>query len=299
MKDKDNRYNVQYEPIDILKGDAAIYFRLPKSVIVNKTMLSIRTSIFSYLSIYSGLNGRVLFSIPHFLEWAGYKNDAHAGGINDKVIDTLVALSNLGYIKPFGNAFTSRTACVEIEFNKQLVHETCFKESFGILYWDEVQKIMQYKNNNPYDRYLNGNTVLLVFAYLRQAIYRMANRLKPEERSAEGVAKRRERYIEAYNDNFKSIGVQLGLSERIVSQAVAVLEQLNLIITATAYHFKNVDGKYRTPDVIFANAEKREGEKLLMRGVEYALEEIKRKEKYIQLYNPNYHIRYVSNAIDY
>lgn len=287
-------YEKEFEPIETLEGDAAVYFNVPLSLIEDTEMHSIRLSVFTYLSAYRGLNNRICFSIPLFLEWAGYKSDAHAGGINDKVIDTLDRLNDVGYIVYCGNGpitRITRSSCFEIIFNRELVYNQSWSESFAILYWDEVQKIMQYKNENKQDRYLNANTILLVFAFLRQAIFRLPNKLKPEERSPEGISNRRKRCIEAYNGNYKDIGAALGLSERTVSLAVKVLVQLRLIVIAEPYHTQNEDGEFRTPDIIFANAYKRDGKELLTRGDEYALGEIKRKEEYLRSYFPTYRLR--------
>ena len=122
-------------------------------------------------------------------------------------------------------------------------------------------------------------------------VYQVNNDLIEQERSPEGIANRRKRCIEAYNGNYKDIGAALGLSERTVSLAVKVLVQLRLIVIAEPYHIQNEDGKFRTPDIIFANAYKRDGKELLTNGDEYALGEIKRKEEYLRLYVPTYRLR--------
>ena len=281
----------EYSPIKTLVGDASRSIRIPKSIIEDTDIHNVRLSLFTYLSIYKGLNNKVCFSIPLFLEWAGYKNDSHSGGINDKVIETLIALSEWGYVIFLDDKPLTRSYCAELRFDTDLVHNMCYEESFAILYLDEITRIMQYTNNNTHDRRLNRNTVLLVFAFLRQAIFRTPNTLKPEERSPEGIAARRERCIEAYNSNYKEIALVLGLGEKTVSAAVDILTKLKLIVFAEAYRIRNADGEYRTQDIIFANMEKREGDKLLAIGKSYALPEIERKERRIQKYIPNYKIR--------
>lgn len=288
------KYEKEYAPIAILEGSASRNIRIPKSIIVEKSMMSIRIAVFTYLTIYRGLNNRLCFSIPLFLKWVGYKSDSHSGGINDKVIETLEVLREIGYVTFLGNTPIKRSSCIEIEFNTQLLHEKCFEESFAIMYIDEIETIMHYSNDNSQDRYLNRNTVLLVFAFLRHAIFRTPNELKPEERNPEGIAARRERCIEAYNDNYKNMAAELGLSERTVSLAVQVLVKLELIAKAEAYRIKNEDDEYRTQDIIFANMEKREGKELLAKGKEYAVAEIARKEKRIRKYIPDYRIRTIS-----
>lgn len=284
-------FEKEFKSIQTLTGDAALYFNVPISLIADAEMHAMRISLFCYLSIYRGMNNRLCFSVPHFVKWAGYKNDRRIGGMNDKVLTTLDLLNEWGYVTYCDDRPISRTGCVEIEFNRNLVYETTQQESFGILYWDEVQKIIQYRNENPHDRYLDGNVVLLVFAFLRQAIFRLPNKLKPEERSPEGIANRRKRCFEAYNESYKDIGAVLGLRETTVSRAIKVLEQLKLIVTAEPYHIKNEIGDFRTPDIIFANAYKRDGNELLAEGDDYALGEIKRKEESLRNYIPAYRTR--------
>lgn len=280
----------EYRDFEELKGSAARYIKIPSSIILYTEMNSKRVSVFTYLSIYKGLNDKLNFSVPLFLEWAGYKSDTHKGGINDSIIDVTDCLSDLDYLYYSENRLT-RTSCVEVKFNTQLVFDDCSCMSFAIIYLDEIEKIMQYKDYNSKDTYLNCNTVLLVFAFLRHAIFRTPNKLKPEERSPEGIKSRRERCIEAYADSYKEIGKLLDLSDRTVSKAVKILEELGLIVVAEAYHIKNELGGFNTPYTLFANAYKREKDMLLFTGENYAIDEINRKAAKIRQYNPYFHIK--------
>lgn len=284
-------YKYQYKPIKILEGKAARNIRVPKSIIINKSLANMRLSLFVYFSIRKGLDDEVNFVIQDYLKWAGYKKDSHKGGINEKVIETINEMCKLGYVQYLENASYKRNSTIRIKFNSQLVHEQCFEESFAIIYLDEIDSVMSYKNCNKKDRYLNRNTVLLVFAFLRQAIFRTPNKLKPEERSPEKIEERKLRCIEAYNGYYKEIGESIGVSSRNVSQSSHILQQLNLIMFVEAYHIKNEKGEYRTAYTIFANMQKREFNELLAEGRKYALDEIKRKAERINSYNPDYKIK--------
>lgn len=254
-------------------------------------MLNIRVSLFVYLSQRKGLDDIVYFSVPLFLNWIGYKSDSHKGAINDKVLETLTWLEDLEYITFLEDKSVNKTSFFKIYFNTQIVHEECFTNRFAIVYLDEIERIMGFKNNNKKDNYLNCNNVLLVFAFLRRSIFRTPNKLKPEERYEDRIADRKERLVEAFNESYKNIAEALGLTERTVSKAVQVLAQLKLIVVAEAYHIKGITSDYVTPDHIFANYEKREGNLLLASGNNYAFDEIKRKEKLIRKYIPDYRIR--------
>lgn len=254
-------------------------------------MLNIRVSLFVYLSQRKGLDDMVYFSVPLFLDWIGYKSDSHKGAINDKVLETLTWLEDLEYITFFENKPVNKTTFIKIKFNTQIVHDECFANRFAIVYLDEIERIIAFKNKNKKDNYLNCNNVLLVFAFLRRSIFRTPNKLKPEERYEDRITDRKERCIETFNESYKDIGTALGLTEKTVSKAVKVLVQLKLIVIAEPYHIKDEFGNFITPDYIFANYEKREGTLLLASGNNYAFGEIKRKEKMMQHYFPDYHIR--------
>ena len=280
--------NYEYPPINTLTGTAAHYFTIPKCIIEGTELDYRRVSLFVYLRCYKGLNDHLCFSVPLFLKWANLKNDTHPDGVNEKIITLLDSLNDFGYITYCSDRAESRTFCIDILFNSQQVFDECAIERFAIVYIDEVEKIMQYKNLNPKDSYFNCNAVLLVFAYLRMAIARRPNKLKPEERFPKEIKERRERLPEAYNDTYKDIAATLGLSVRAVSKAVDVLKELGLIHVREAYHIKNELDEYRTPDMIFANMQKRDKNYLLIEGVEYANSEVENKAKLINKHNKKY-----------
>lgn len=281
----------EYDAITNLKGTAANYFTVPKSVIVNTELDYRRVSLFTYLRSYKGLNDRLCFSVPLFLKWANLKSDTHSGGMNDKIIETLDSLNDLGYVTYLSEKPKNKTFCIDLQFNTQQVYEECSGDRFAIVYIDEIEKIMTYKDANSKDAYFNCNAVLLVFVYLRMAIYRRINELNPEERYPERIKDRKERLPEAYNDTYKDIAETLGLSERIVARAVEVLEQLGLVMVREAYHIKNEEGEYRTADMIFSNMQKRDKGKLLASGYDYAFAEIAQKAKNINKYNKFYFLK--------
>lgn len=287
MKELSKEYEYR-NPIE-LKGLASNYIKIPCSVILDDEMDNRRVAVFTFLSIYKGLNHRMYMSIPSIVEWYGYKSDTHKGGINDKFLNSLDELSDRGYVTDMTEE-VKRTNCFEIEFDTQFVYDECSAYSFAILYLDEIEKIVNYKNTNLKDNHLNNLNVLLVFAFLRHAIFRTPNRLKPEEQSEEGIAGRRKRCIEAYANTYKDIAEQLGLSERTVSKAVRVLEELELIVVDETFRILNEKGEFRTPYTLFANMEKRERKHLLAKGINYARGEMERKALKIREYEPMFHI---------
>lgn len=266
----------------ILEGDAKFSFSIPSNIILNTNMTQRRITLFAYLFMHAGLNNHMVFSLNHFLEWAGLGKDSHEKGNNEKVKIDLRELCQLKYIRHLDTVQANKKNCFEIIVDKQALNEVNRCGRFGIVYWDEVLTIMQYKNENTKDRYFNAHTILLVFAYLRQQIRRRTNILKPEERTDIGAQDRKIRLPEAYNGTYKNMAKDLGISKTSFSKAVEALIQMQLIVVAEPWRLKKDDGSFWTPDMIFVNTYKRDNGFYLTGGAEYYQEEIKNKEKMMQ-----------------
>lgn len=280
-----SNYDIEFEPIMDLDDGKKNFFRVPDSILLNTEMGKVRVALYLYLYIHKGYNNIVNFSVPLFLNWAGYKSDSHKGGINDKVLFALDFISDAGYLYFMSDKRLSRNSCAELYFDSKKVSEVCNgEERFAIVYLDEILDVMNYRNSKKQDRYLNNLSVLLVFAYLRRCIPRRINQLKPEERYEERCEDRRNRIPEAYNGKYKDIATNLDLGEHTVSQAISILQERKLIVVGTPYRIKTIDGEFRTPDFIFANYQKRDNGKLLIQGLEYAKTEINLKAKQMHDY---------------
>ena len=162
-------------------------------------------------------------------------------------------------------------------------------DGFAVVYLDEIQKIMDYKNLQGNS--VNNITILLVFAYLRNKIKRRPNELKPEERSCEGIKKRKEKIPDAYDSNIVNIAKELRIHKQTLSKVIDILEQeLGLIVTDRAYRIKTDDKEFKTLPTIFANAYKREDKYLLADGEEYSRSEIELKAENMKRYYQDYKI---------
>ena len=177
---------------------------------------------------------------------------------------------------------------MKCKFDIKNYYNQC-SEGYAIIYLDEVQKIMDYKN-------LQGNSIdntimLLVFSYFRNKIIRRPNELKPEERTPDNIKLRRERLPEAIGGNITSIASELGIHKQTLSKIIDVLEyELQLIVTDRAYRVKNDIGEFRTLPTIFANAYKREDRYLLNTEDDYSRIEIELKAENMKQYYQNYKI---------
>ena len=262
------------------------YIYIPMSVIVNKELDIKRISILSYLRIHCGLNDVVGFTVPDMVEWCGMKPNNREGKINDKFLNIINELSNMGYLTYLTEQ--SKSSYMKCKFNMELFYNECLN-GYAVIYLDEFKKIMDYKNLQGNS--VNSATILLVFAYFRNKIRRRPNELKPEERTAEGVRQRKERLPDAFDGNISDISKELGIHKQTLSKIINILEQeLELIMTDRAYRIKKDDNEFRTLPTIFANTYKREDKYLLNVGSEYGRTEIELKAQNMKQHYQGYKI---------
>ena len=281
----DGKYEYKRIP---LKESQSKYIYIPLSVIIDTELDTRRVGIFSYLRIHCGLNNVIGFTIPDAIGWCGGKSDRRVNGTNDKVLSTLDTLVNMGYLTYLTEK--SRSSYIKCEFNMAHYYEEC-SNGYAVIYLDELKKIMSYKKENLKDSTFNNTTILLVFSYLRNKIRRRPNELFPEERTSDGIKKRKEKFPDAYGSNFLEIANELNISSKTLSKIIDVLEQeLGLIVTDRAYRIKNEDNEFRTLPTIFANAYKREDKYLLDTGDNYSRIEIEQKAENMKQHYQGYRI---------
>ena len=281
----DGKYEYKRIP---LEESQSKYIYVPMSVITDAELDIRRVGIFSYLRIHCGLNNVIGFTIPDMVEWYGGKPDRRANGSNDKALSTLDTLRDSGYLTYLTEK--SRSSYMKCVFNNGNYYDAC-SDGYAAIYLDELEKIMNYQKENPNDNVLNNTMILLVFAYLRNKIRRRPNELAPEERTSDGIKKRKERMPDAYGSNISDIANELNISSKTLSKIIDILEQeLELIVTDRAYRVKNENDEFRTLPTIFANAYKREDKYLLDTGDNYSRAEIELKADNLKKYYQDYRI---------
>lgn len=281
----DGKYEYKRIPLNEYQSK---YIYIPLSVITDAELDTRRVGIFSYLRIHCGLNNVIGFTVPDIVEWYGGKPDRRTGGANDKTLSILNALSDKGYLTYLTDA--SRSSYMKSKFEVEHYYESC-SDGYAAIYLDEIDKIMNYQKENSNDNTLNNATILLVFAYLRNKIRRRPNELAPEERTSDGIRKRKERLSDAYWSNINDMANELSVSSKTLSKIIDILElELKLIVTDRAYRVKNENDEFRTLPTIFANAYKREDKYLLDTGDNYSRTEIELKAEYMKKYYQGYRI---------
>ncbi len=264
------------------------YIYVPLSVITDAELDIKRVGIFSYLRIHCGLNNVVGFTVPDIVEWYGGKPDRRVNGTNDKILSILDDLSNGGYLTFLTEK--GRSSYIKCKFNMDNYRESC-SNGYAAIYLDEIEKIMNYQKENSKDNTLNNSTILLVFSYLRNKIKRRSNELAPEERTSDGIKRRREKLPDAYYSNIVDIANELNISSKTISKIIDILElELGLIVTDRAYRIKNENDEFRTLPTIFANAYKREDKYSLDVGDNYSRTEIEIKAENMKRHYKGYKI---------
>lgn len=268
--ENENKY--EYTKI-LLEGLSSKYIYIPLSVILDKELDTKRIGVLSYLRIHCGLNDIVGFTVSDMVEWNGMKPQRGADKANGKFLDIIDDLSNRGYLTFLTEK--NRTSYMKCKFNMDYYYEKC-SEGYAVVYLDELEKIMNYKN-------LQGNSIsnaalLLAFVYFRNRIMRRPNELKPEERTFENIKLRQKRMPDAFDSNITVIAEEIGIHKQTLSKVIDILEdELKLIVTDRAYRVKNENGEFRTLPTIFANSYKREDRYLLVTDNDYGRIEIELK----------------------
>ena len=275
----DNNLKYEYARTPLTNSESK-YIYIPMSVIVDNELDNKRVGVFSYLRIHCGLNDVIGFTVSDMVEWCGMKPNIRPDKTNDKFLNIINSLSDGGYLTFLTEQ--SKSSYMKCEIDSNFCYDKCL-EGYAVVYLDEIEKIMSYKN-------LQGNsisnaTILLVFAYLRNKIRRRPNELKPEERTSEGIMRRKERLPDAFDGNITTIAKEVGIHKQTLSKIIDILEQdLKLIVTDRAYRIKTENSEFRTLPTIFANAYKREDRYLLAAGEEYSRTEIELKAENMKDY---------------
>lgn len=276
---KDNKELLEYPTPTKSKGNEAIYFRVPASIILDKGADNIRLSAFSFFSIRRDMENAVTFTLNGMVKWLGRKPDRHSGGTNDKLSKITTCLADKNLISLSGKLGNASEA--DAVLNVDRISDECDKDMFAIIYLDELRKILSHDVKS-------ADSTLLVFAWLRMRIMRRRNKLFPEEvvhKSHErNVSERRINKPEAYDCYCYEIAEELGLSARMVSKAVETLNELNLIYSEQLPKTSH-NGQWQTNRTIFCNAYKRENGSSLASGKEYYMQEVENKKKKLLRYS--------------
>lgn len=232
------------------------YVTIPKEIIYDKDLGDKRVIVYSFLCCHRAINDSVGFSVPELVKWTGLIPNYHKGKINEKYLDVLELLSHYGYFESCPDFEKLKSIGNSNEYYKAQLNIEKFDVSkeFGIIYFDELQKIINFKGELKNVKDDNGNRIeidtsrlssayiLLLLAYIRVNLCRSIDKPRCCFRL------------------YKTISEDIGLSERYISRIVEILDVMNIIKFAECKRgrYKKDDGSYGfvTTSKIFADYRK-------------------------------------------
>ncbi len=216
------------------------YVKIPREIIYNKELGDKRVIIFSYLCSRRTLDDTVAFSISELCHWSHLKPNYHDGKINHKYLEVLELLSHYEYLKSYPNfeklakEKKNSTDYYNIKINTKKFD---IPDNFGIIYFDELEKILNFKeelkgvkiNDEEIDLLrMSSAYILLLLSYLRVNMNR--NPDKPL----------------CFYRLYQKITEDIGLSERYISRIVEMLDVMDIIKfqEGKRIRYKKQDDKY-------------------------------------------------------
>lgn len=218
------------------------YVTIPREIIYDKDLGDKRVIVYSFLCCHRALNDSVGFSVPELVKWTGLIPNYHKGKINEKYLDVLELLSHYGYFESCPDFEKLKSIGNSNEYYKAQLNIEKFDvpKEFGIIYFDELQKIINFKEEVKNIRDENGNKVeidtsrlssayiLLLLAYIRVNLNRSVDKPRCCFRL------------------YKTISEDVGLSERYITRIVEILDVMNIVKFAECKRgrYKKDDGSY-------------------------------------------------------
>jgi len=200
-----------------------VNIKIPREIIYDKDISDKRVIIFSYICSRRALDDTVAFSISELCHWSHLKPNYHDGKINHKYLEVLELFSHCGYFescpdfKKLAKEKKNSTDYYNIKIN---IEKFDIPDNFGIIYFDELAKILNFKeelkdvkvNDEEIDlTRMSSSYILLLLSYLRVNMNR--NQDKP---------------LCCYR-LYQKITEDIGLSERYISRIVEILDVMNII----------------------------------------------------------------------
>ncbi len=199
------------------------YVKIPREIIYDKGLGDKRVIIFSYLCSRRALDDTVAFSISELCHWSYLKPNYHDGKINHKYLKVLELLSHYGYFEycpDFEKLAKEKKNSTDYYNIKINIEKFDMPDNFGIIYFDELEKILNFKEELKDIRIdekeidltrMSSAYILLLLSYLRVNMNR--NPDKP---------------LCCFR-LYQKISEDIGLSERYISRIVEILDVMNIV----------------------------------------------------------------------
>lgn len=222
------------------------YVRIPRYIIYNTSLGDKRVILFSYICSRRSLDDTVAFSVTELCEWSKLKPNYRDGKINQKYLNILNLFSQMNYFREYPNfqqLLAEKKNSTDFYKLKLNIDKFDCLDSFAIIYFDELQKILNFKEelkDSGVDlSRMSSAYILLLLSYIRVNMNYSTD--KP---------------MCCYR-LYQTISNDIGLSERYISRIIDILDELNIIRYKEGkrkrYQKKNGTYGYLTAPKIFAD----------------------------------------------
>lgn len=211
----------------------------------NKDISEKRISLYIYLSCRRALDDTVAFSINELAKWQHIKPDRHKGKTNDKYKQCLSQLNTLGYYVrcPDFEKISTLDNYYSISLN---IEQFDIIDRFGIIYFDEIEKIINFKqkiNDTSVTHRIGSDQIFLLLSYIRMNTYHRNKKNETIESNPECCYRM-----------YEKIQSDIGLSSRMISKAVKILSLLGIIKYQDLLRYHDVENKtWHTRCKVFAD----------------------------------------------
>lgn len=226
----------------VLPDMAERYVKVPKEIILAKDLSEHRISTLLYLNYNQTWDEIVHYSPTYMIQWSGYKpswNRNAKNNIYEKFKSCMDWCFLNGYIVDYDkNKYTQskyQTSLLNIEKLRP-------ESNFGLLYDFEIEFIKNYKS--PYKN-LNSSVILLILSYIRAFAWNKKTELYDHSDTS------KKEKPEIFHAQFQDMEYFTGISSRLISKAVDVLEEAKIIKTYRMPSYKDSEGNWHNEDTIF------------------------------------------------
>lgn len=228
-------------PKVILPDTENRFIKVPKEIILAKELSEHRLSAFLYLNYNQTWDEMVHYSPLYMIQWSGYKttwNRSNKDNIYEKFKRCMLWLFKNSYIMNFD---TQRYTLSNFQSSLLNYEKIRPSNNFGLLYNFEINTINKFKSTY---KPLNKSVLLLLLSYIRAFTW-----VRNNEISGHSISSQKEK-PEILQTNFQSIEFFTGIPRKLVSRAMSVLEEMEMIITYRMPKYKDADGGWHSDDLI-------------------------------------------------
>lgn len=218
------------------------YFKIPKDIILEKSIFEHRVMEFIYLYYNKTIEDNTHYSPTYMIQWSGYKpvwNRHNEKNIYQKYKTCMQWFFENGYLIDYDSCKYKN----EI-FQSSLLNMEKFNsdKDFGLLYDFEIKALKNYKSDY---KPLTTSIILLVFSYIRAFTWKRINEVSGHS------DKSMRRKPEICHGQITYMADYIGVSRQLFVKSIKVLAQFGFITSHKMPRFQDETGQWHTDETIF------------------------------------------------